>query len=29
MPEDCKQGEVIKIERKDEEGVKFYYRVVA
>lgn len=29
LPEDCKQGEVIKIERKDEEGVRFYYRVVA
>ena len=29
LPEGSKQGEVIKIERKEEEGVKLYYRVVA
>ena len=29
LPEDCKVGDVIKIERKDESGnVNLYYRVV-
>jgi DNA-directed RNA polymerase subunit H len=29
LPEGCKLGDIIKIERKDEEGVKIYYRIVA
>jgi DNA-directed RNA polymerase subunit H (RpoH/RPB5) len=29
LPEGCKPGDIIKIERKDEEGVKTYYRIVA
>lgn len=28
LPEGCKVGDVIKIERKDERGVVIYYRVV-
>jgi DNA-directed RNA polymerase subunit H (RpoH/RPB5) len=28
LPEDCIPGDVIKIERKDEEGTVLYYRVV-
>jgi len=28
LPEDCIPGDVIKIERKDEEGNVLYYRVV-
>jgi len=28
LPEDCNVGDVIKIERKEEDGVKVYYRVV-
>lgn len=28
IPEDCQVGEVIKIERKTEEGVQEYFRVV-
>ena len=28
LPEDCSVGDVIKVERKDEEGIKVYYRVV-
>ncbi len=29
LPEECKQGDVIKIERKDDENIRVYYRVVA
>jgi len=29
LPEGCKPGEVIKIERKEEDNVRLYYRVVA
>ncbi len=28
LPEGCKQGDVIKIERRDEEACVLYYRVV-
>ena len=28
LPEDCIPGDVIKIERKEEDGVSIYYRVV-
>ena len=28
LPEGCEIGDIIKIERKDEENVFFYYRVV-
>ena len=28
LPEDCIVGDVIKIERKEEDGVVLYYRVV-
>ncbi|MBS3065694.1 DNA-directed RNA polymerase subunit H [Candidatus Pacearchaeota archaeon] len=29
LPEGCKQGDVVKIERKDEENSSVYYRTVA
>lgn len=29
LPESCKQGDIIRIERKEEEATRFYYRVVA
>lgn len=29
LPEDCKSGDVIKIERKSDDGKSVYYRVVA
>ncbi|MCX5704429.1 MAG: DNA-directed RNA polymerase subunit H [Candidatus Omnitrophica bacterium] len=29
LPEGCKPGDIIKIERKEEDGVRTYYRVVA
>lgn len=29
LPEGCKQGEVIKIERKEEDATRLYFRVVA
>ena len=29
LPEECKQGDVIRIERKEGEAVRIYYRVVA
>lgn len=29
LPEGCKPGDVIKIERKEEDGIRVYYRVVA
>ncbi len=29
LPEGCKPGDVIKIERKEEDGIRIYYRVVA
>lgn len=29
LPEGCKQGDLIKIERKDEDNTHTYYRVVA
>ena len=28
LPEDCVTGDVIKIERKEKDGVSIYYRVV-
>lgn len=28
LPEDCKIGDVIKIEREEDDGIKVYYRVV-
>ena len=28
LPEDCIVGDIIKIERKEEEGISIYYRVV-
>jgi DNA-directed RNA polymerase subunit H (RpoH/RPB5) len=29
LPEGCKPGDIIRIERKEEDGVRTYYRVVA
>ncbi len=28
LPKECKQGDIIKIERKSEDGTHIYYRVV-
>lgn len=29
LPEGCQRGEVVKIERKDEDKVNVYYRIIA
>ncbi len=29
LPEGCKPGDIIRIERKEEDGVRTYYRIVA
>lgn len=29
LPEGCETGDIVKIERKDEDNIKIYFRVVA